>query len=169
MKKLLKQILFAVMLISSVFMFANHVSAGKTEIKRNIAIVFDNSGSMYVKGEKAWCRATYAMEVFASMLNSGDSLFIHPMNPIKVNGQKYTMNSPFVISDPSQASQIRDIYTEEAMDTHIETIDAAIKGLEASQADKNYVIVLTDGQVFYEKGKELSGAETEKRLAKRFP
>ena len=87
------------------------VSAGKAEIKRNIAIVFENSGTMYYKGEKAWCRATYAMEVFASMMNKGDSLSIHPMNPIEVNGNKYTMDSPFVISDPSQSSQIRNIYT----------------------------------------------------------
>lgn len=144
------------------------VSAGKAEIKRNIAIVFDNSGSMYVRGEKAWCRATYAMEVFASMLNKGDQLFIHPMNPIEVDGKKYTMDEPFVISDPSQSSKIREIYTEKAMDTHIETIDAAIKNLASSQASENYLIVLTDGQVFYENGKELSVADTKKKLAERF-
>ncbi len=168
MKKLLKQILVITLLICNLSVYTLPVSAGKSEIKRNIAIVFDNSGSMYVKGEKAWCRATYAMEVFASMLNKGDTLFIHPMNPITVSGKKYTMDSPFIITDPSQASQIRNINTEKALDTHIETIDAAVNGLASSQNTKNYVIVLTDGQVFYEGGKELSVSDTKKKLAERF-
>lgn len=123
---------------------------------------------MYYKGEKAWCRATYAMEVFASMLNKGDSLSIHPMNPIEVNGKKYTMDAPFIISDPSQSSQIRNIFTEKAEDTPIEAIDAAIKGLSASQATENYLIVLTDGTVFYEGGKELSTSVSKKKLEERF-
>lgn len=168
MKKILTHLLIAVLLISNLFVYKSPVSAEKAEIKRNIAIVFDNSGSMYVKGEKAWCRATYAMEVFASMLNKGDSLSIHPMNPIEVSGKKYTMDSPFIITDPTQASQIRDIYTAEASDTHIETIDSAIRHLSQSQGTKNYMIVLTDGQVFYEGGKELSASETKKKLAERF-
>lgn len=168
MKKLLKQILVFVLLVCNLFVCTLPASAGKAETKRNIAIVFDNSGTMYYKGEKAWCRATYAMEVFASMLNKGDSLSIHPMNPIEVNGKKYTMDSPFVISDPSQSSQIRNIYTNKAEDTHIETIDAAIKYLSSSQATENYLIVLTDGTVFYEGGKELSSSVSKKKLEERF-
>ncbi len=168
MKKLLKQVLIFALLVCNLFVFDLPVSAVKNEIQRNIAIVFDNSGSMYVKGEKAWCRATYAMEVFASMLNKGDSLSIHPMNPIEISGNEYTMDSPFVISDPSQAAQIRNIYTAQAMDTHIETIDAAINYLAGTQSVKKYLIVLTDGQVFYEGGKELSVADTQQKLAERF-
>ncbi|MBQ8636825.1 MAG: hypothetical protein IJ423_02375 [Clostridia bacterium] len=168
MKKLLKQILVFMLLVCNLFVCTLPVSAGKAEIKRNIAIVFDNSGTMYYKGEKAWCRATYAMEVFASMMNKGDSLSIHPMNPIEVNGNKYTMDSPFVISDPSQSSQIRNIYTKNADDTPIEAIDAAIKGLSSSQATENYLIVLTDGTVFYEGGKELSASVSKKKLEERF-
>ena len=44
-----------------------------------IAVVFDNSGSMY--DNQAWCRAKYAMEIFSSMLHydSGDVLKIFPM------------------------------------------------------------------------------------------
>lgn len=168
MKKLLKKILVVVLLLSNLFVCTFTVSAGKSEINRNIAIVFDNSGSMFVRGEKAWCRATYAMEVFASMLNKGDTLYIHPMNPIEVNGKKYTMDSPFIITDTSQASHIRKIYTANADGTPIETIDAAIKGLSTSQADENYMIVLTDGQAFYEGGRELSTSETKKRLSERF-
>ena len=168
MKKTLMFVLAIVILVNSLFAGTFVAFAGKAEINRNIAIVFDNSGSMYVKGEKAWCRATYAMEVFASMMNQGDSLSIHPMNPIEVNGKKYTMDSPFIITEPNQASQIRKIYTADADGTPIETIDAAIKYLSSSQADENYMIVLTDGQAFYEGGNELSASETKRRLAERF-
>ena len=61
-------------------------AATKKEISRVISIVFDNSGSMYEEKDKpisSWCRATYAMEVFASMLNDSDKLLIYPMHPIQ--------------------------------------------------------------------------------------
>lgn len=158
-------LVFAILLSSLCLLPA---SAEKAQIKRSIAIVFDNSGSMYLKGEKAWCRATYAMEVFASMLNVGDTLLIHPMSPITVGGSEYTMDKPFIISDPSQASKIREIYTNEASATYIETIDAAVKGLATTQADKKYMIVLTDGQAFYENDVELSAEATRTKLGEKF-
>jgi len=167
-KEFLRKVIGITLLICNLLVCTLPVNAGKAEIKRNIAIVFDNSGSMYLKGEKAWCRATYAMEVFASMLNKGDTLSIHPMSPIDINGKKHTMDSPFIITDPSQASQIRDIYTANASDTPIETIDAAINHLSAAQASENYLIVLTDGQAFYEGGRELSVADTKRKLAEKF-
>ena len=46
----------------------------KNTVSRSIAIVFDNSGSMYMQGNKAWCRATYAIEVFASMMQCPSSV-----------------------------------------------------------------------------------------------
>ena len=61
--------------------------------QRAIAVVFDNSGSMYMgdsSQSKAWCRATYGMEVFAAMMNPGDVLEIYPMSPVEVEGKSYT-------------------------------------------------------------------------------
>ena len=168
MNKTVKQMLTIFLLLVTLFTNTFPAFAEKAEMSRSIAIVFDNSGSMYVKGEKAWCRATYAMEVFASMLNAGDTLLIHPMSPISVGGAEYTMDNPFVITDPSQASKIREIYTQKADGTYIETIDAAVKGLESAPADKKYMIVLTDGQAFYENGVELSSQATVKKLGERF-
>ena len=83
----------------------------KPEKTRAIAIVFDNSGSMYTimsatqDNRWAWCRATYAAEVFASMMNEGDQLIIYPMNDIKLGKEGttiYTMNSPLVINGPKE-------------------------------------------------------------------
>ncbi|MBO4950823.1 MAG: hypothetical protein J6E38_07405 [Clostridia bacterium] len=129
-------------------------AAKKVEDKRTIAIVFDNSGSMYMTSEnngqplKAWCRATYAMEVFASMLNEGDTLMIYPMWEIEVDGEKYTMDNPMKITGAKQASDIREIYTPNAQGTPIESIDSAINGLSEVNSGNKYLVVLTDGDSF---------------------
>ncbi len=139
-------------------------ASGKKTQSRAIAIVFDNSGSMYKDGNMAWCRATYAMEVFASMLNAGDTLLIYPMHPIMVGGKEYTMENPYRVTDSSQASTIRQIYTPEPSGTPIESIDYAAQGLKDIQADLKYMIVLTDGGTFSENSKSLSKDKTKAAL-----
>ena len=122
---------------------------------------------MYISRNQAWCRATYAMEVFASMLNKGDILQIYPMWPIIVNGQTYSMEKPLEITDSSQANIIRGIFTEDAGETPIESVDCAIAGLKTLKADKKYMIVLTDGGSFYKNGHGLTKDRTVKELDKR--
>ena len=95
MKKYISIILAVCLLIISMITAAPTAYASdKNSESRAIAIVFDNSGSMYDEGDQAWCRATYAMEVFASMLNKGDVLQIYPMWPITAGGREYTMENP---------------------------------------------------------------------------
>ncbi len=139
-------------------------AAKKVEDKRTIAIVFDNSGSMYMTRKsgkpeplQAWCRATYSMEVFASMLNEGDTLMIYPMWEIEVDGKKYTMDNPMKITGAKQASDIREIYTPYASKTPIESIDSAIKGLGEVSGSKKYLVVLTDGDSFSRGSNEYKG------------
>ena len=169
MRKSIRVFLALVLLFSFVFsVMPTAYASKKADSSRAIAIVFDNSGSMYIDGEKAWCRATYAMEVFASMLNKGDVLQIYPMHPITVGGKEYTMDSPFTVTDAAQASTIRDIYTNKALGTPIESVDAAANGLKTLKADKKYMIVLTDGDVFYKNGSKMSASETRRQLDTRF-
>ncbi len=144
------------------------VYAAKKSESRAIAIVFDNSGSMYLDNNQAWCRATYAMEVFASMLNKGDTLLIYPMWPITIEGKEYTMERPFKLTDASDAQKIRNIYTPGAKGTPIESIDAAIGGIKGVKANKKYVVVLTDGDAFYLGGAQMNNASSIKELQKRF-
>jgi len=131
--------------------------AEKPVVTRDIAIAFDNSGSMYGDENTAWCRAIYAMEVFASMLNEGDSLSIYPMWEIEAGGGTYSSESPLRIvggqSNPSP-SAIRDIYTPFARTTPIETIDAAFQDLmnNADPSHEQWLIVLTDGDEFQYNG-----------------
>ena len=169
MKKSVSILLVVLLLFSYVFTAASTVYASKkAEDSRAIAIVFDNSGSMYINGEQAWCRATYAMEVFASMLNKGDTLQIYPMHPIIVGGNEYTMDTPFTITDATQSNSIREIYTKVALGTPIESVDAAINGVNKLTADKKYIIVLTDGNSFYKNNAEMSAEETKTQLDSRF-
>lgn len=142
-------------------------AATKAKTSRAIAIVFDNSGSMYDNGDQAWCRATYAMEVFASMLNEGDVLQIYPMHPIVIDDSTYTMQTPFQITDSSQASLIRGIFTPNAAGTPIESIDCAVSGLQSIQTDKKYMVVLTDGGTFSKNGHGLTKDRTKVELDKR--
>lgn len=169
MKRYISMLLAVLLLLSCMLTGTQKVYASaKGGESRAIAIVFDNSGSMYDYGDKAWCRATYAMEVFASMLNAGDILQIYPMHPITVDGREYTMESPFQITDASQSAKIREIYTPRAVGTPIESVDCAAEGLRAIQADKKYMIVLTDGNAFYLNGCEMGKTETKRQLDMRF-
>ena len=168
MKRYISTILTVFLLITCIFAETPKVYAfGKHNESRAIAIVFDNSGSMYESGNQAWCRATYAMEVFASMLNTGDVLQIYPMWPITVGEKTYSMEDPFQITDATQASTIRDIFTADAGGTPIESIDYAASGLQQIRADKKYMIVLTDGGTFSKNGSGLSKDRTRKELDNR--
>lgn len=166
MKKCICIVLMITLLLTSAFL-GTTAYAAKADTSRAIAIVFDNSGSMYDDGDQAWCRATYAMEVFASMLNAGDVLQIYPMHPITVGDKEYTMQNPFQITDASQASSIRDIYTKDAGGTPIESIDCAVSGLQAAQTGKKYLVVLTDGGTFSKNGNGLTKDRTTAELDKR--
>ena len=135
---------------------ASAETSEKAQTTRSIAIVFDNSGSMYVQNNKAWCRATYAMEVFAAMMNEGDTMEIYPMHKVTIDGKEYDGSNPVVISGPKDAALIRKMYTPDAQDTPIETIDAAYNGLKKTNGEQ-WLIVLTDGNTFYEDGQDLQG------------
>ena len=168
MKKCVSIILAAILMLTCIYIGTPKVYAAiKPEKTRAIAIVFDNSGSMYDAGDQAWCRATYAMEVFASMLNAGDTLQIYPMHPITVGDKEYTMQKPFQITDAAQASSIRDILTPNAGGTPIESIDCAVQGLQKIQTGKKYLVVLTDGGTFSKNGYGLSKDRTKTELDKR--
>ena len=156
MKKRLFSLFLALALLLTVLLPAiPAANAAKQEKTRAIGIVFDNSGSMFVDmgdgqdNRMAWCRATYAAEAFASMMNEGDQLILYPMNPFVLgkNGtQEYSRENPLVIQGPEQSETIRQIYTTWAGDTPFKTVTAAYEGLAKVKADEKYLIILTDGK-----------------------
>lgn len=152
-------------------------AASKPEKTRAIAIVFDNSGTMYLgdaDSRKTWCRATYATQVLATMMNPSDIMQIYPMNPIQIGNAKYvdeslvyTKERPLVVTREN-ASIIQEIFTPKAADTHIEAISLAREGLLKTDADEKWLILLTDGTVFYRNGRELSKDESVKQVTAEF-
>lgn len=169
MKRLISFLLAVGIILSILILPFSAYAAGDSETVRAIAIVFDNSGSMYLgtnASKMAWCRATYAMEAFATMMNTGDTMLIYPMHPIEVGGSEYSSDNPLRVTQQN-ASVIREIYTPEPYGTPIETITTACEGLVNTKADEKWLIVLTDGDEFSRNGGSLGGqteAELEKEL-----
>ena len=158
MRKCVSIVLAAILLLTALHLGAPKASAAtKPEKTRAIAIVFDNSGTMYLGDEdsrKTWCRATYAMQALATMMNASDIMQIYPMNPIQIGNSDapkdsdvYTRERPLVIKKEN-ASLIQEICTPNAGDTHIEAVTKAREGLAKTNADEKWLIVLTDGTVF---------------------
>lgn len=163
LKKMLCAALAVVLVLPIFWSGANAASGAVKESKsRAIAIVFDNSGSMYIRGNQAWCRATYAIEVFAAMMNAGDTLSVYPMWDIEANGMTYSSNMPLTVTSRADVQNIREMYTPEAGATPIETIQSANEGLKASNADEKWLIVVTDGDEFYEDNRTLGSSTGEK-------
>ena len=151
MKKLISKLLVFVMLIT-LAVPAGLVSQAAEMQKsgaRAIYVVFDNSGSMYGPGNMAWSQATYAMEVFAAMMNydNGDQMKIFPMHDVTTDGTGAT--SSITVSSISDIAQIHNMYTPQPLGTPYTQVNTAANELAAlldsSGAAEGWLVVLTDG------------------------
>ncbi len=114
-----------------------------------IAVVFDNSGSMYESA--AWCRAKYAMEIFASMLNydNGDKLTIFPMWEVTTDGSTPSSGGswdPISIRSKADIDKISNLYTVKASSTPFAPVTEAYNYLASITADEKWLVILTDGE-----------------------
>ncbi|MEE1086671.1 MAG: vWA domain-containing protein [Schaedlerella sp.] len=121
----------------------------KEEKTYDIAVVFDNSGSMY-NDSKAWCRAKYAMEIFASMMNyeNGDKLVIFPMWEVTTDGSTSGKKGSFEaieINSKEDIDKISNLYTVNPSNTPFEPIKEAYEYLKKSNAEEKWLVILTDG------------------------
>lgn len=146
-------LLVMVMLMSTMLICPLTASAAtitKTEKSYDIAVVYDNSGSMYIDGDgMGWCRAKYAMEIFASMLNyDKDKLSIFPMWQVTWDGSMPTTGgsfAPISIKNESEIDKISNLYTVNPGGTPFAPVDEAHSYLKKSSANEKWLIVLTDG------------------------
>lgn len=134
----------------------------------DIAVVFDNSGSMY--DNKAWCRAKYAMEIFASMLNyeNGDTLTIFPMWEVTTDGKTKKGGSykPITIDSLAGIEKISALYTTNPSSTPFEPITEAHEYLKKSDSGKEkWLIVLTDGAFNQNKRGKQASIDLQKKLS----
>ena len=83
------------------------------------------------------CRATYAVEVLASMLNKGDILRVYSMNKMTIGSKSYNMDNLIVINGGGNASIIREAYTVSGWgNTPVEAVTSAYKGISSKRADE---------------------------------
>ncbi len=127
---------------------ARSSSVTKVEKTYDIAIVFDNSGSMY-GGSFYWCRAKYAMEIFASMLNyDTDKLTIFPMWEVVTDGSTPDSGGSYAaieIRSKSDIDKISNMFTVNPSHTPFEPVIEAYDYLQSSSAEEKWLIVLADG------------------------
>ncbi len=179
LKKVLGIVLTVLLVFStmSVSVFAENEDSEITKAKRKyeIAVVYDNSGSMY--GDESWCRAKYAMEIFASMLNydEGDKLSIFPMWEVTTSGDENTppagesIENTDIIQIESQkdVTKISKMLTLNADGTPITQVDRAynyLSGINDETVTDKWLIVLTDGRFDDENGKKMESSKVEKTL-----
>lgn len=143
-------LLVAVMLLSCAVVSVS-ADATKTVHSHDIAIVFDNSGSMYE--DSRWSRAIYAMEVFAAMLDyDHDKLGIYPMGDIQIGSGGRNIKERMDISSQSDVKDIEKIYSRITAPTILRPAYSAVEYLKRSDLEEKWLIVLTDGAFFYDKG-----------------
>lgn len=153
--KLFLSLLMIIMIIFSIkpifSVAATETNAGNNTTTHDIAIVFDNSGSMYDDTDR-WSQSLYAIGVFASMLDydAGDSLGIYPMGEISV-GKNGSSSSGRLEITKENIKDISKIYCQSTSDTIVAPAYSAAKYLENSSADEKWLIVMTDGVFFYDK------------------
>ena len=151
MKKLISKLLVFVMLITLAVPAGMVSQAAEVQKSgaRAIYVVFDNSGSMYGPGNMAWSQATYAMEVFAAMMNydNGDQMKIFPMHDVTTDGTGAT--SSITVSSISDIAQIHNMYTPQPLGTPYTQVNTAANELAAlldsGGAAEGWLVVLTDG------------------------
>ena len=122
-------------------------SITKAETTYEIAVAFDNSGSMY--NTAAWCRAKYAMEIFASMLDydKGDRLVVFPMWEVLTDGTKTGNGSyqPIMVTSKNDIDKIHNLFTVDAGETPFAPVREAYDYLQTVSGKERWLIVLTDG------------------------
>lgn len=148
-------LLLTLLMVVNVFaimpLTANAAKVTKTQKSYEIAIVFDNSGSMYENQGKSWCRAKYAMEIFASMLNydNGDKLWIYPMWEV-TNGKPQNGDigsyKAIPITKKEDIDKITNLYTTRPYGTPLAPVYEAHEYMKTSKATEKWILVLTDGE-----------------------
>lgn len=119
------------------------------EPTRQINLVLDESGSMFVDAEEQpvtwWSIAKYSLEVFAALLGPGDTLNVYRMSDY---GRNSSSDPTLVISgSESVATRVESVHTLQLQgrSTPWRSVTAAAENLAASSASEKWLVILTDG------------------------
>lgn len=167
----LTAVVLTFLMITSLFVMSTLSTAASDNVQKvdhtyDIAVVYDNSGSMY-KGDM-WCQAKYSMEIFASMLDysDGDKLTIYPMWPVTTDATSTENGSldPITITSQADIKKIHNMYTTDYGKTPYVAVTEAYQGLKNSSADEKWLLILTDGEFTeYNRGEKKSDKDALKK------
>jgi len=125
-------------------------TVGASGLARTINVVYDDSGSMITsKGQPVdtWCQAKYAMEVFAAMLGTADTMNIYVMSDF---GSGRISSAPKLVlrgedGQNTNVSKVHNMITA-AGNTPFDSVRKAYSDLKETAADEKWLVVLTDGE-----------------------
>lgn len=164
---LLLMLLMVVSVFCTIPFTASAATVTKSEKNYDIAVVFDNSGSMYQN--QGWCRAKYAMEIFASMLNyDKDKLHIFPMWEVTTDGSQPNSGGSYAaieVKSKKDIDKISNLYTVRPSNTPFAPITEAYNYLKTSSADEKWLIILTDGAFNQEARGQGASIDLQKRVS----
>ena len=121
-----------------------------SKTKRHVAMVYDDSTSMYVsdKSKKPvlnWAYANYMTQAFLALLNPQDSLYITYMSDTEKEDVSYP---DLMKTDKAQAigdiREKRDFINRTPIEA-VQTAYEMLKGLEEELTDEYWLVVITDG------------------------
>ena len=118
---------------------------------RQINLVLDDSGSMFAENSKPldrWSQAKYSLEVFAAMLEPGDSLNVYRMSDFK-DGKSPNAGAQTQLSgDEPVNSRVSKIHsmTLQGGGTPYAPVQDAYDDLVGSTAQDKWLVIVSDGE-----------------------
>lgn len=151
MKKIRKTPVYLVLLIFllQIMPFAGAAGPVETAPVRVVNLVYDDSGSMITTNDQlvdTWCQAKYAMEVFAALLGSNDTLNIYVMSDFD-NGRTSSPPKLVLHGSDGQSENVAKVHNmiTAAGNTPFNSVRKAYADLTGVTADEKWLVVLTDG------------------------
>lgn len=152
------------MVFMCMFFWTEYVMAEETNQRKQIHIVFDNSGSMVGKdhetgnpnvtseGNSPLADAAYALQVMLSMLGKEDVVYIYPISKFDLkyeyaDEEAIPLGSDIFHDTEALCEFIKDpIATHMAENTYFTAVSTALEDLNGENTDaEKWLVVLTDG------------------------
>ncbi len=131
--------------------FSNALASEVSKIQRHVAMVYDDSTSMYVRDSNKspvlnWAYANYMTQAFLALLNPQDSFYVTYMSDTENENVVY---DNLLSADRSQA--IEDIrnkndYINKTPFEAVETAYNMLKDLDEDLTDEYWLVIVTDGE-----------------------
>ena len=120
------------------------------EPERQINLVLDESGSMFVDSQGApstlWSIAKYSLEAFAALISPNDTLNVFPMSQYTPEAPaEPTLTLPGTIPAEDRVAGVHDLVLN-GRSTPWRSVTAAAENILSSSSPVKWLVVLTDGQ-----------------------